>query len=121
MMVHHLVKTERGEILSDVRPANFTLERVRLEVLLVGVRKLRHRTRVLESSNRVTNDEWLLQVGSECARDYSIGDIIARNDIEPRIGTDARDTKMPRSKKRDKRRICCVAVDPPREGTSPAR
>ncbi len=65
-MVDYLVEAERSEILADVRPAHFTLLRIRLEMLFVRIRKSRHRSAVLQTGDGMTDHERLLQLRIEC-------------------------------------------------------
>src|SRR6266508_99212 len=67
VMVHPFVKAERRLRITEVRPASFFLVRVRLEVALVRIRKLRDKAAVAETSHRVTYDKWRLQSRIEAA------------------------------------------------------
>jgi hypothetical protein len=116
----HLVKAERRNRFTEVRPSGFALVRVCLEMFFVSQRKPRQRTAVLEAGDRVTNDERLLLCRIECARDDAVCDIIAWNDIENRRGADSRNLEVSCAKERDESRVCCVTVDSYRLGQSSA-
>ena len=120
-MVHDLVKAKRSDIFADIRPAHWPVVRIRLEVTLVRVRKLRKRSGVMESRDSVPNDERLLELRLERARYDAICNIVTWNHIETRIRIHTRYPQVARAKQRDE---CCVrrvTVDPSGEGISPAR
>src|SRR5690349_2317912 len=120
MMMHDLVKTERSDILADIRPADRPVVRIRLEVPLMRICKLGQCAGVMQPRNCVPNDERLLQLGLECARDDAICNVVTWNNVETRIGIHTSNPQMSCAKQRDERCICRVTVNPSGEGIPPA-